>query len=289
MTGPAVRQDYTLTLVSETPLHVGGAAGDPVVDLPLATDGQGRLMVPGTSWAGVLRAFARRTRDAAEVDALFGAAPRNGDAATEADPGHASRLFVSDTTIGATGLEMRTGVGIDRRQGAAATRILYDRMVVPAGTTLTMNLRYEGPSRDAAAGLVAQVRAVGLTVGGASRRGLGRLRCTAAQVREIDLTRGASLLAALAGRTEATEVQPADGARRRDAAHRGALGAAAPGGRRLRRARRAGRPRAPADPHPGRRAGAGAARLHGQGRAARRSRSGWCARSTTSARRPPTS
>lgn len=207
MTAPAVRRDFVLTLQAETPLHVGGAAADAVADLPLATDGQGRLLVPGTSWAGVLRGVARRA--GLDDDALFGRAPARG---RDADAGHASRLFVSDTALGPdTGVEMRTGVGIDRRTGAAARTILYERLVVPAGTALRLRLRYEGPATDDDTALVARVRALGLTVGGASRRGLGRLRCTAATVTAVDLTTRASLLAALAGDASDRAVEPAEG------------------------------------------------------------------------------
>ena len=127
---PEVREDYTLTMVATTALHLGAPTGDRVSDLPLATDGQGRLLVPGTSWAGVLRAMARR-HCPDDVDAIFGSARREGD---DQDDGHASRLAVADTVLAVGHIELRTGVGIDRRRAAAAERLLYDRLVLPAGT-----------------------------------------------------------------------------------------------------------------------------------------------------------
>src|SRR5215470_8527496 len=69
---PDVREDYTLVLVAATALHVGAPSDDGVTDLPLATDGRGRLLVPGTSWAGVLRASASRHLDAELVKSIFG-------------------------------------------------------------------------------------------------------------------------------------------------------------------------------------------------------------------------
>src|SRR5690606_26985245 len=42
-------------LRTESPLHVGGLGSDPSDALPIAVDGLGRLYVPGTTLAGVLR------------------------------------------------------------------------------------------------------------------------------------------------------------------------------------------------------------------------------------------
>ncbi len=190
---PRQRQDFELQFVAATPVHVGGSGSDTVTDLPLATDGQGRLMIPGSSWAGVLRALARRHLPDA-VDDLFGHHVDGRD-----DDGHASRLFVADTPIGPDARpELRTGVAIDRKTGAAADRLVFDRFVLPAGTELSLRLRHEGPRTDAPGRLVALARALGLRLGAASSRGLGRLTCTQASVRTVDLGSRASLLGALA-------------------------------------------------------------------------------------------
>lgn len=191
---PRQRQDFELKLVAATPVHVGGSGPDSVTDLPLATDGQGRLMIPGSSWAGVLRALTRQhlTED---VDDLFGHQDVNGSE----DDGHASRLFLADTQIGPdVRPELRTGVAIDRRTGAASDRLVFDRFVLPVGTGLVLRLRHEGPRTDAPRQLVALVRALGLRLGAASSRGLGRLTCTQASVRTVDLGSRASLLGTLA-------------------------------------------------------------------------------------------
>ncbi|GAA0256618.1 hypothetical protein GCM10010492_66920 [Saccharothrix mutabilis subsp. mutabilis] len=106
-------------------------------------------------------------------------------------------------------LALRTGVGIDRRTGAAAERLLYDRVVIPPGWEFTLDLRYEGPPSLGLAALVAHVRAAGLTVGAAGSRGLGRLDCLSATVRRTDLNSRASLLALLVDDTPAEPVDPA--------------------------------------------------------------------------------
>lgn len=199
------RHDYTVAFRALTPVHVGAAGADAVTDLPLATDGQGRLVIPGSSWAGVLRALSR-ARLPGHVDDLFGPEPG-------AEDGRAGHLVIDDSALGPdVEIQARTGVGIDRRRAAAATRLLYERMVLAAGTEVLLQLRYEGPAPEPARQLVALVRALGLRIGGASGRGLGRLECVSATVREIDLDNRASLLRALRGDGAPTDVTAALGA-----------------------------------------------------------------------------
>ena len=49
-------------LVAITPIHVGGAFGELVTDMPLARDGAGRCYIPGTSLAGPIRRWWSRRR-----------------------------------------------------------------------------------------------------------------------------------------------------------------------------------------------------------------------------------
>jgi len=186
-------------------------------DLVLARDGLGRLYLPGTSLAGVLRQAIVRLLPADEhdVDLLFGrrvrrAEPGRGDGdRTEAST---SLTTVADAVVTPAGpIEVRTGVGIDRYTGAAADRIRYDRQVIPAGSTLDVLLRYDGPDDDQLwllDQLVGAVRHSGLRVGAATRRGLGHLACTAATRRHTDLRSRSSLLARLSGTDDATDVEP---------------------------------------------------------------------------------
>ncbi|MFD7656635.1 RAMP superfamily CRISPR-associated protein [Actinosynnema sp. NPDC059797] len=195
-----VREDYRLVLRARTPVHVGADGANGIADLPMATDGLGRLIIPGTSWAGVLRAV-MRTIAPAQENTVFGHA--------DGEEGRASRLSVFDTVVDDGGdLALRTGVGIDRRTGAAADRLLYDRIVIPPGHRFTLDLRYDGPPSPALAALVAHVRATGLTIGAAGSRGLGRLDCQSATVRRTDLHSRAAVLALLAGDTAAEDITP---------------------------------------------------------------------------------
>jgi CRISPR/Cas system CSM-associated protein Csm3 (group 7 of RAMP superfamily) len=235
---PEFRVCYELSMVARTALHVGGAAGTVTADLALARDGMGRLYVPGTSLAGVLRhaASALLPVGPGEVDALFGARSLGAQSGKDAggpadtddagstgrgdggDGATASRVTVDDAVVDPAGpVELRTGVGIDRVTGAAADRIRYDRQVLPAGSRLTLALRYDGPD-DAEAlwvldSLVAAVRHRGLRVGAGTRRGFGRLACTAAARRKVDLRSRAELLAWFGGQAawEDVAAEPVDG------------------------------------------------------------------------------
>lgn len=113
----ARRIEYCLrvtgALLTTSPLHIGGIGGDVDVDLALAMDGQGRLYAPGTSLAGALRNFMLRSSTEQDVNDLWGY--------QEQDRGHASFLLVEDGLIQTVAaVEIREGVGIDRRTGAAA-------------------------------------------------------------------------------------------------------------------------------------------------------------------------
>jgi CRISPR/Cas system CSM-associated protein Csm3 (group 7 of RAMP superfamily) len=114
----------------------------------------------------------------------------------------------ADQVVAAGQVELRNGVGIDRRRAAAAERLLYDRLVLPAGTGLELRLRYEGPATDGVERLVGIVRAAGLRIGASTGRGLGRLDCTSAKTLRTDLTSRSAVLALLSGTAEATDVAP---------------------------------------------------------------------------------
>lgn len=166
-------------------LHVGRGEGV-VVDLALARDGAGRLVVPGTSLAGVLRALARRHWDDADVSRLFGY--------QQGEAGHAAWIRVADAVVSGH-VELRDGVSIDRERGAAAHDFLFTREVVAAGATLTLKLEIEVDRTRVALvsrvlpQLAAILRARGLTVGAASSRGLGRLVAREVVLRRLELSR----------------------------------------------------------------------------------------------------
>lgn len=189
-------------LVAESALHVGGGTAGVEADLVVARDGAGRPYVPGTSLAGALAEWCRRAT--APSGSLRGAAVAAwgeppGEGRAGGDRGSASLVIVESSPIDrGERVEVRDGVGIDRRLGTAADRTKYDRQVLPRGTRLPFRLTLEVPHeswtiRDPEDDLIelawtpAEVKALigsllaaleegELRVGAARTRGLGGVR-----------------------------------------------------------------------------------------------------------------
>jgi CRISPR/Cas system CSM-associated protein Csm3 (group 7 of RAMP superfamily) len=197
-------------LVARTPLHVGGHGDDVDTDLPLARDGGDRLYVPGTSIAGALRQWCWQAfraegepvdEDGAFVDHHWGF--------QKFDDGHASYVVVEDMPVhesAAVVVEVRDGVGIDRRRGAAAENIKYDRAILPRGTrlpfTLTAEVGNEGDRLEKLAmlaGLKDALEAGRVRLGASKTRGLGRVVLENATVVEQKINDRRGILAVLRG------------------------------------------------------------------------------------------
>ena len=174
-------------LVALTALHVGGLGEDVTADMPLARDGAGRFVVPGTSLAGSFRGWCERAFPEPTVTAIWGSAT---------DEGAASMVCIEDIPVGGDDkvfVEIRDGVGIDREWGTAADAIKYDRAVLPRGTRLPlrMMIEYDGGSaesaREMAAALVAALADGEVCLGAAKTRGLGRVRLEDGRLEQFDL------------------------------------------------------------------------------------------------------
>jgi len=194
--------------------------------MPLARNGAGDLYVPGTSLAGVLRAWYARAFGDNATDALWGF--QKPDAT-----GQASFILVDDAPVqlpmGAQ-VEIRDGVGIDRVWGSAAESIKYDRAVLPSGTSLPLGLTVDIAARHRArdetksetpemfAARVQRTQAgIGhllvvlekghIPFGAARTRGLGRVVCTLERVLHQQLDSRAGIFAVLDGCGTAVSVQ----------------------------------------------------------------------------------
>jgi CRISPR/Cas system CSM-associated protein Csm3 (group 7 of RAMP superfamily) len=197
-------------LVALGPLHVGAAEAGSDSDLPLARDGQGRLYLPGTSLAGAFRAWTRQAADPATVEAAWGFQRPNPADSGRTTEAAASRIVVDDAVVELrSGLaeELRDGVGIDRKLGAAAMAVKYDRAVLPAGTRARLSLQAELPPdpgqakaiRALVADLLAGLQAGELRLGAARTRGLGQVRLDELACWEQDLATFDGILAAIDG------------------------------------------------------------------------------------------
>lgn len=184
------------TLRALTPVLIGGTH-EPGLDVVPLRDGAGRVVIPASSLAGVLRHHAIRYLDSNTdtVKWLFGTS----------DVG-ASRLRVHELRAHGTPTQtLRDGVGIDRRHGVAAENVKFDRVQLDAGTEFDLCLCYESavrhddddPACDLFHLLVDSLMRGELRVGAGVTRGQGRMQLQNAQRRVIDLCDAESLLTAL--------------------------------------------------------------------------------------------
>lgn len=174
------------TLVTQSPLHVGGHGEEVDTDLPLARDGAGQLYVPGTSLAGALRELTERLFGENFIDELWGF--------QDGDRGHASFVVVEDGVIEISEtvvVEIRDYVGIDREYGSAAEHIKYDRAILPRGTRLQFRLTVEvakSEKRNQALAMLDALKqaleAGEVRLGAAKTRGLGHVRLENAHLTE---------------------------------------------------------------------------------------------------------
>ncbi|MBI3960148.1 MAG: hypothetical protein HY328_15145 [Chloroflexi bacterium] len=201
----------TAQLVLRTPLHVGTGRATETVDDLLRRDAQGRILIPGTSLAGPLRAIATRLAPrlgSRSCQALQGGDFGSqicgcltcrlfGDVTPQEDEkkGVASQVIIYDAPLDKNPeIAIRDGVGIDRVTGAAARkeRLKFDLEVVPAGTIFSLRMEFDPNLTDERA---LQLLAVSLAeweagrgaVGGRVGRGLGAFTLQNIQYRDQKL------------------------------------------------------------------------------------------------------
>lgn len=188
-------------LEAVTPLSISTGSPDGAFDSALVRDANALPTIPATSLAGCLRQLWREIPDVTDVDTLFGF--------QDGDDGTPSRLAVSWGALldsrgrPAEGLllsgeaerlqdplfakalatldapDYRNRVRLGHR-GAAADTGKFDRVVLPAGNRFAVELRLHAPADDPGTdwdALLALLAHPGLRLGGASRAGLGRIRC----------------------------------------------------------------------------------------------------------------
>jgi len=187
------------TLVTQSPLHVGGHGEEVDTDLPLARDGAGQLYVPGTSLAGSLRELAERLFGESIINELWGF--------QDGEKGHASFVVVEDAEIANSDqvlVEIRDHVGIDREFGSAAENIKYDRAILPRGTRLSLRLTVEVATQDQGkqalamlATLQQALEAGEVRLGAAKTRGLGYVKLDGGQLTEQHFGSRQGILASL--------------------------------------------------------------------------------------------
>ena len=204
-----VRHEVTGTLETVTALRVGGWGASAGADLVVARDGLGRIVIPGTSLAGALRAWlgtmtgpgGRPLFDEAALGKVFG------DLEQGSQDGELCLIRVDNAVAaGDPPTQIRDGVGIDRATGTAAAGVLYQHEVVPPGTSFAVRIT-AGHTRDdperageALSLLITALSAGRVELGAARTRGLGRVRLAGARHTRADLTDRDQVLTWLCGR-----------------------------------------------------------------------------------------
>jgi len=192
------------TLVARSPLAVASGEAGSTTDQACARDGLGRLIIPGSALAGIVRP-------------TFEQLPAWGSQAL------ASLLYVEDAVAShSPPVEVRDGVAIDRRTGTAAEHLLYSREVVPVGTSFAWTLRVEAVDRsegalskdDAKAWLtqIAQELGCGRELGARTTAGLGRVQLTSATLVWLGTGNRNDLLALLSGKASPAQKVDLSGA-----------------------------------------------------------------------------
>ena len=191
--------------------HVGDGTSTDAVDAILARDGQGRLVVRGTSLAGVLRAEATRLASAIDPGTKGLCIKAEGESAAlndacrcpvchlfgTANPGHhgsshASRLVVHNAYPGPDSESSSTvidRVAIDRDTGAALEHRKFNLEVGFSGPFVGLLELNDGSDEDCGllGALLAELEAGRINLGGGSSGGLGWMRGRAIDVYELDL------------------------------------------------------------------------------------------------------
>jgi CRISPR/Cas system CSM-associated protein Csm3 (group 7 of RAMP superfamily) len=217
-----VRHEVTGTLEAVSPLRVGGWAGTVTADLVVARDGLDRVVIPGTSLAGALRAWLG-TVTGPDGESLFPADGLGivfGDLTPGTEDGELCLIRVDDAvTAGEVMAGVRDGVGIDRITGSAARGLLYQHEVLPPGSQFAVRItasQLAGDPQRVGEALDLIIRALAdgrVEIGAARTRGLGLIRLTDVHRAAIDLTDRSHVLSWLCGRLPPQaqpEPEPAD-------------------------------------------------------------------------------
>ncbi len=218
MTDTDQRQDYPsilsvvrVVLEASTPLSISTGSPDNIFDSALVRDANGLPAIPGSTLAGVLRHLWIDSYGEDSANIIFGY--QNGQNAQR------SRLCISWGVLLDSRGQAAEGLILDNRQnhlndpiyrealaqidepvfrdrvrlthkGAAANTGKFDRAVLPAGNRFAVELRLWSKEEDDPEDckkLLNLFAHPGFRLGGATRSGLGRMRCQALHERRFDL------------------------------------------------------------------------------------------------------
>lgn len=194
-------------LQTKTPLHCGGDS-DPSLDQPVNRDSYGLWRIQGSSVAGILRSYIKDAEPELE-DILFGHQNRNFSSLDQSaslvwcsdaslldfDDDFAFKKIASGKDIGfGVGPFVRDHVNIDLEKGTATDGGKYDEEIVPPGVKFAIELKLDGwneelsaDKSDAFLKLCSAIKQGLITFGGKTVSGYGKVVCTYAEVKELNL------------------------------------------------------------------------------------------------------
>ena len=194
-------------LQTKTPLHCGGGS-DPSLDQPVNRDSYGLWRIQGSSVAGILRSYIKDAEPELE-DILFGHQNRNFSSLDQSaslvwcsdaslldfDDDFAFKKIASGKDIGfGVGPFVRDHVNIDLEKGTAIDGGKYDEEIVPPGVKFAIELKLDGwneelstDKSDAFLKLCSAIKHGLITFGGKTVSGYGKVVCTYAEVKELNL------------------------------------------------------------------------------------------------------
>lgn len=184
-------------LIAQSPIHVGGHGGNPQIDLALAVNGEGQYYIPGTSLAGAFSGWIEKDRQANSVW---------GYQQPKDDDGHASFIIVEDAHIQDRNTEIRDGVGINRECATAAEKVKYDRVILPRGCKIPLNMTLDIPLeseekstdyKNTFSSFIKSLENGEIRLGAAKTRGLGKVKLSNFNVRQVNLNERDGILKAL--------------------------------------------------------------------------------------------
>lgn len=192
-----------VTIELETPFRVSAAESDNLFDSVFVTDANGLPCIPGESLAGVLR-HALAGDAAPDEDTLcrevFGWQSGAGGAASKVRVSFAHVHTSADRPVAFRGATvddpvlafLSAGIARDHvrigMHGAVDDRGKFDERVVPAGARFTFELAVSQGCPVKLSELVRLLTRPGSNIGGATRRGFGRVKVVRLKTAEFDLT-----------------------------------------------------------------------------------------------------
>lgn len=179
------------TLMTETPLHVGGYGESFETDMALAKNGKDQFYIPGTSLTGTLRAWFEKAFGKDETIEIWGfQEDEMNRVGTKDDRSKASFVLIEDMTLPEqVQSELRDGVGINRVYGTAANQAKFDRAILPKGTELnfemTVEVQKDAPKIKARFGhLLEALEGGSIRLGASKTRGLGKVKLQNTKIKE---------------------------------------------------------------------------------------------------------